>query len=438
MCLGVRGAPVETAVDELMNGLVAYGRPVSIVLDDLHTVASERSLRSIAHAIERLPANARVLASTRSDPAISLARLRARGALVEIRAGELAFTVDEARELILREGIELSEESVELLVERTEGWPAGLYLAALWLRDLEDPDQGVRSFVGSTRHVADYLTDEVLTALAPQTRDFLLRTSVLGRFTPDLCDAVLEPRGLGRSARGARALEHVPGRPGRERRVVPLSPSVRRASAAGARGRGTRRCCVAARRLGVARTGLSRMRSSTPPPLGTLRRWPSCWSRTTSSSSGVGGSDSFSAGCAGFPRAAARTPLAAGTRSDRRGVARAPGGRDSSGCLRWRSGRAGSGRSCGRHMSRRSRRSHVRRRSSAVTWARPSSTLAARSRPLARARTSSASASSRACRRPCSSPASSTRRGGSRCRPSSDPTRRTSPTATSAASGCSP
>ena len=154
MCLGVRGAPVETAVDELMNGLVAYGQPITIVLDDLHAVGSERSLRSLAHAIERLPANARVLASTRSDPAISLARLRARGALVEIRARELAFTVDEARELILREGIELSEESVELLVERTEGWPAGLYLAALWLRDVEDPDQGVRSFAGSARHVA--------------------------------------------------------------------------------------------------------------------------------------------------------------------------------------------------------------------------------------------------------------------------------------------
>ena len=191
MCLGARGTAVETAVDELMNGLVAYGQPITIVLDDLHAVGSERSLRSIAHAIERLPANARVLASTRSDPAISLARLRARGALVEIRAGELAFTVDEARELILREGIELSDESAELLAERTEGWPAGLYLATLWLRDLEDPDQGVRSFVGSTRHVADYLTDEVLTALAPQTRDFLLRTSVLGRFTPDLCDVVL-------------------------------------------------------------------------------------------------------------------------------------------------------------------------------------------------------------------------------------------------------
>jgi LuxR family transcriptional regulator, maltose regulon positive regulatory protein len=189
--LGVRGALVETAVDELMNSLVAYGQPVAIVLDDLHAVGSERSLRSIAHAIERLPANARLLASTRSDPAISVARLRARGALTEIRARDLAFTVDEARELIVRAGIELSGESVELLVDRTEGWPAGLYLAALWLRDVEDPDEGVRAFVGSTRHVADYLTDEVLTGLAPPTRDFLLRTSVLERFTPELCDAIL-------------------------------------------------------------------------------------------------------------------------------------------------------------------------------------------------------------------------------------------------------
>ena len=140
MRLGVRGAGIEAAVDEVMNGLVAYGRPVSIVLDDLHAVHGDRSLRSIAHAIERLPPNARLLASTRSDPAISVARLRARGGLTEIRARELAFTVEETHELMVREGIALSGESVELLVERTEGWPAGLYLAALWLRDLDNPD----------------------------------------------------------------------------------------------------------------------------------------------------------------------------------------------------------------------------------------------------------------------------------------------------------
>ncbi len=300
-CLGVRGAPVETAVDELMNGLVAYGRPVAIVLDDLHAVGSERSLRSIAHAIERLPANARVLASTRSEPAISVARLRARGALMEIRARELAFTVDEARELIVREGIELSSESVELLVERTEGWPAGLYLAALWLRDLDDPDEGVRAFAGSARHVADYLTDEVLTALAPETRDFLLRTSVLGRFTPELCDAVLGREDsaavLAELARSNMFLVALDAR-GEWYRYHHLFGELLQLEL-GRRGRAW--FCAAAPRLGAGRTGSSRRRSTTPRPLGTPTRWPSCSSSTTVSSSGEGGSNNFWAGCAGFP-----------------------------------------------------------------------------------------------------------------------------------------
>ena len=190
-CLAVRGATVETAVDELMNGLVAYGRRVTIVLDDLHAVRSEASVRSIAQAIERLPANARLVASTRSDRAIGVARLRARRALTEVRARELAFTVDETRELVVREGIGLSSDSVDLLVDRTEGWPAGIYLAALWLRDLQDPNGGVREFAGSARQVGEYLADEVLTALAPEVKHFLVCTSVLARFTPELCDAVL-------------------------------------------------------------------------------------------------------------------------------------------------------------------------------------------------------------------------------------------------------
>jgi LuxR family maltose regulon positive regulatory protein len=189
--LAAPGAPVEAAVDELMNGLVAYDRRATIVVDDLHAVKSDGALRSIAHAIERMPPNARLVASTRSDPAIGLARLRARREVIEVRARDLAFTVDETRELLSHEGIDLSGDSVERLAERTEGWPAGLYLAALWLRDLDDPDAGVREFAGSARQVGDYLSDEVLSGLAPETRDFLLRTSVLGRFTPELCDSVL-------------------------------------------------------------------------------------------------------------------------------------------------------------------------------------------------------------------------------------------------------
>jgi LuxR family maltose regulon positive regulatory protein len=192
MSLRAHGAPIEAAVDEVMNGLVSYGREATIVLDDLHAVKSEASLQSIAHAVERLPDNARMVASTRSDPQIGAARLRARRALTEIRARELAFTIDETRELIAREGVELSDDSLELLVARTEGWPAGVYLAVLWLRDLDHPDDGVHAFAGSARHVGEYLADEVLTALSPDTRDFLVRTSVLPRFTPELCDALLD------------------------------------------------------------------------------------------------------------------------------------------------------------------------------------------------------------------------------------------------------
>jgi LuxR family maltose regulon positive regulatory protein len=191
-CLAVAGAPIETAVDEVMNGLAEYNGPATIVLDDLHMVAGEASLGSIGHAIDRLPTNSRIVAATRADPPIGLARLRAKRALEEVRGRDLAFTVDETRELLSREGIDLSGESVELLAERTEGWPAGLYLAALWVRDLDDPEGRVREFAGSARQVGDYLTDEVLKALAAETRDFLLRTSVLGRFTPALCDALLE------------------------------------------------------------------------------------------------------------------------------------------------------------------------------------------------------------------------------------------------------
>ena len=249
MRLAVRGATVETAVDELMNGLAAYGQPMTIVLDDLHALGSERSLQSIAHAIKRLPANARVLISTRSDPAISVARLRVRGALTEIRARDLAFTVEEARDLLLREGIELSDESIELLVERTEGWPAGLYLAALWLRDLDDRDHEVRSLVGSARQVADYLTDEVLTALAPDTRDFLAHPSVVAVHRPICATLSLGERVRRRCSQSSRG-RTCSWSPWTHAGVVSLSPPVRRASATGARPR-TRRTSSAPARGGL-------------------------------------------------------------------------------------------------------------------------------------------------------------------------------------------
>ena len=183
---------VEAAIDELLNGLTGYDGRVVIVLDDLQHVSSGRCLRSLAYAVERLPRGTRMVAMTRSDPGRRLGRLRARGALGELRAHDIAFTSDEAYELLAeRVGIAVSVEDVELLVERTEGWPAGVSLAALWLAGLDEPSKGIRQFSADHRHVADYLTSEVLDAIEDEPRSFLLRTSILDRFTASLCDAVL-------------------------------------------------------------------------------------------------------------------------------------------------------------------------------------------------------------------------------------------------------
>ena len=187
------GAPLESVVDELLNGIHAYRQPVAIVLDDVHVLSDETCWQSLEQLVEHLPEQARVIVTTRSDPPLPLGRLRASGALGEIRARDLAFSVDEARELLVeREKIALDDADVELLVERTEGWPAGLYLAALWLRELDDPHAGVQAFHGNQRHVADYLTGEVLDRLDDDTRRFLLESSILGIFSARLCDTALD------------------------------------------------------------------------------------------------------------------------------------------------------------------------------------------------------------------------------------------------------
>jgi ATP/maltotriose-dependent transcriptional regulator MalT len=121
--------------------------------------------------------------------------LRAAGELIEVRGDELAFTPDEARELLVVLGrLGLGAQEIELLVERTEGWPAALVLAWLWLRSVEDPARAMRAFGGDNRFVAEYLSGEVLAALDEDDRAFLYGVAVLGEFTADMCDAVLDRR----------------------------------------------------------------------------------------------------------------------------------------------------------------------------------------------------------------------------------------------------
>ncbi len=190
--LRASGMAIEDAVHELMNGIAALGRELTLVLDDLNTVTDPECLASIEYAIERLPATARLIVITRADPALGLARLRARGELVELRASELSFTAAEARELLVdRGGLKLDDEQIEILRKRTEGWPAALYLAALWLRTVDDLGRAVLEFGGEHRYVAEYLSHEVLAALDADHRSFLLRVAVLRGFTAELCDGVL-------------------------------------------------------------------------------------------------------------------------------------------------------------------------------------------------------------------------------------------------------
>lgn len=191
--LRVPGASIEAVVDELMNGVAAFGHEVVVVLDELETVTDPACLASIDHAADRMPPNLRLVLVARSDPVLRIARRRVRQALVEVRAHELAFTASEARAFLdHRTDLGLGDAELELLYTRTEGWPAALELVAQWLRGQSHPDRTVRAFTGDHGFVADFLSHEVLTALDHDVRSFLLEVSVLGRFTAELCDSVLE------------------------------------------------------------------------------------------------------------------------------------------------------------------------------------------------------------------------------------------------------
>jgi LuxR family maltose regulon positive regulatory protein len=191
--LKIPGGVLESAVIELVNGVATFGAPLTLVLDDFQNITDRECLDSIDYALDQLPPLTRVVLLTRSDPSLSLSRLRASGALAEIRASELAFTSQEANELLVeRGGLALEPAEIEVLRTQTEGWPGALYLALLWLRGVESPHDAVREFGGDHRFVAEYLNHEILDSLDEESRWFLLRMSVLRHFTAELCDRVFE------------------------------------------------------------------------------------------------------------------------------------------------------------------------------------------------------------------------------------------------------
>lgn len=183
--------PSSAALPELLNELGADGRPLVLVLDDYHLIADGRVHAGVIFLIEHLPANVRVFVTTRADPPFPIAHWRVRGELTEIRAEDLRFALAEAGALLnglLR--LDLGDASLASLHDRTEGWIAGLYLAALSLRRHPEPERFIAGFAGNDRHVVDYLGEEVLDALADDERSFLVRASVVDRMTGALCDEV--------------------------------------------------------------------------------------------------------------------------------------------------------------------------------------------------------------------------------------------------------
>jgi LuxR family maltose regulon positive regulatory protein len=180
------------ALPTLLNEVAAAEDQLVMILDDYHLITNPAVHEQMEFVLTRMPTNLHVVLATRADPALPLARFRARGELTEVRGNDLRFHPEEAGQLfnaILHLG--LADDDVELLYRRTEGWAAGLYLAALSLSGRSDADAVIKTFDGDHRYIADYLMAEVLDRQPENRRRFLLRTSILRKLNGALCDAVL-------------------------------------------------------------------------------------------------------------------------------------------------------------------------------------------------------------------------------------------------------
>jgi LuxR family transcriptional regulator, maltose regulon positive regulatory protein len=177
-------------VRRLLAQLERLDDPLALVIDDLHELGSEDALAWLELLLARVPSQLRVLLATREEPALGLHRLRVAGALIELRGPDLLFALDETRGLLRASGISASDTAVAALQERTEGWPAGVRLAAISLKSHPDPERFVSEFSGSERTVAGYLLAEVLERQPPEVRDLLLRSAILERVSGPLADAL--------------------------------------------------------------------------------------------------------------------------------------------------------------------------------------------------------------------------------------------------------
>ena len=174
--------PSDALLTTLLNDIAAVADPFILVLDDYHALDSRPVDQALAFLVEHLPPQMHLVIATREDPPLPLARLRARGQLTELRAADLRFTPAEAAEFLNQAmGLNLRDADVAALEARTEGWIAGLQLAALSMQGRADAAGFIQAFTGSHRFVLDYLVEEVLQHQPERIRSFLLQTSILDR-----------------------------------------------------------------------------------------------------------------------------------------------------------------------------------------------------------------------------------------------------------------
>jgi len=197
---------IETILTTLLNEISIIPEHFVLILDDYHLIDSQPVDQSLAFLVEHQPPQMHLVIATREDPQLPLARYRARGQLTELRAADLRFTPVEAAEFLNQvTGLDLSAENIAALETRTEGWIAGLQLAAISMQGHQDTTSFIQSFTGSHHFVLDYLIEEVLQQQSESIQTFLLRTSILDRLCGPLCDAVFGPP----SASGQETLEYL-------------------------------------------------------------------------------------------------------------------------------------------------------------------------------------------------------------------------------------
>lgn len=182
--------PINAMLDSLLNELAASDFPFLLIIDDYHIINHLHIHSTLEYFIDHQPAQVHLVFTTRADPPLPLARLRARGQMTELRARDLRFTAEEARQFFGLVNLTLAENTLRALDERTEGWAAGLQLAALALQHQPDPAAFIETFRGSHRYVLDYLAGEVIHQQGDEIRVFLTQTSPLDRFNAELCSAL--------------------------------------------------------------------------------------------------------------------------------------------------------------------------------------------------------------------------------------------------------